>query len=170
MVGQQEIAQRQKTALPKEALENQSIEIDGFNLLILLESAMSGAFVFKGRDGTYRDLSSVHGSYKRVQKTADAIYLVGRVLKSLKVKSVLWYLDQPVSNSGRLKSQLLEISSDQDFNWEVELVFSPDKALAQSEAVVISSDGCILNHCQRWYNLGSLLLEKYIKDVNVIEV
>lgn len=107
-------------------LNDQIIEIDGFNILILLESALSGGYVFKGRDGLYRDISSVHGSYKRVVKTEEAILMIGECLQSLKVQRVKWYLDQPVSNSGRLKSKLLELSGAQAFNWEVELVFDPD--------------------------------------------
>lgn len=151
-------------------LKNNIVEIDGFNLLILLESALSKAYIFKGRDGTYRDISSVHGSYKRVQKTENAIILVGNTLKELKVKSVKWYLDQPVSNSGRLKSRLLELSREHGFNWQVELVFDPDKVLIKSDHIVVSSDGWILDHAQKWFNLGAFLIENHLKDSNIIQV
>lgn len=154
---------------PKE-LKGQIVEIDGFNLLILLESTLSGAYVFKGRDGLYRDISSVHGSYKRVLKTEEAILLVGQVFKKLEVQSVRWYLDQPVSNSGRLKTRLMELSRENDFNWEVELVFNPDKVLAESKEIVVSSDGWILNETARWFNMGAYLLENWIDDVHSIEV
>lgn len=151
-------------------LENVIVEIDGFNLLILLENALSGAYLFKGRDGLYRDISSVHGSYKRVVKTEDAIRLIGKVLMDYQVKSVKWYLDQPVSNSGRLKTKLMEISRMNDFGWEVELVYDPDKVLAKSEHVVISSDGWILKQAKRWFNLGAVLIENHIEESTVVEV
>lgn len=151
-------------------LKNQIVLIDGFNLLILLESAMSGAYIFKGRDGTYRDISSVHGTYKRVQHTEAGILLVGKILQKQKVKSVKWLLDKPVSNSGRLKSMLLEIAKDNDFNWDVELLFNPDKALAESKNIVVSSDGWILDRAEKWFNLGKYLIEKHLKDVNIFEV
>jgi len=166
----QEKIGRQNSECKAVDLEKEVIEIDGFNLLILLESALSGAYLFKGRDGLYRDISSVHGSYKRVVKTEDAISLIGKVLKDLKVKSVKWYLDQPVSNSGRLKTRLLELSKSNGFNWEVALVFDPDKVLAKSESVVISSDGWILDQAERWFNLGAVLIENYMEGFNVIEV
>jgi hypothetical protein len=167
---QQAIKTRKKSQLPAKKLKKQKIVIDGFNLLIILESALSGAFIFKGRDKTYRDISSVHGSYKRVQKTEDAIVLVGNILKDLKSESVIWYLDQPVSNSGRLKTNLLKIAEEHQFNWEVELVYNPDKVLAKSKDVVVSSDGWVLDRAKRWFNLGAFLIEKFIKEANVIAV
>lgn len=103
-------------------------------------------------------------------QTEQAILLVGNVLKELEVKSVKWYFDQPVSNSGRLKTRLLEISRANEFNWEVELVFNPDKELAKSNKVVVSSDGWILDHVERWFNLGGWLIENHIEDSNIISV
>ena len=166
----QGIVARNNSKCEEVELDDKIIEIDGFNLLILLESALSGAYVFKGRDGLYRDISSVHGSYKRVLKTENAILLVGNRLKGMNVKSVKWYLDQPVSNSGRLKTRLLEISREHEFNWEVELVFDPDKVLAKSKNIVITSDGWILENTEKWFNLSASLIENDIKESNIIEV
>lgn len=166
----QENKVRQGSSCQVADLENRLVEIDGFNLLIFLENAFSGAYIFKSRDGTYRDISSVHGSYKRVRKTENAILLVGKVLKEMKVQAVRWYFDQPVSNSGRLKTRLLEISRIHQFNWEVELVFDPDKVLAKSEAIVVSADGWILEHAQTWFNLNAFLLENHLPEANVIIV
>lgn len=166
----QEIDARHQSICKVRDIKDKIIDIDGFNILILLESALSGAYVFKGRDGTYRDISSVHGSYKRVIKTENAILLVGNTLKEMKVKSVKWYLDKPVSNSGRLKTRLLEISRDNQFNWDVELVFDPDKVLANSENIVVSSDGWVLDRVGRWINLGAFIMENYLKESNIIVV
>lgn len=162
-------ARAQKVYQPQE-IRGASVEIDGFNLLILLESALSGAYIFKGRDGTYRDISSVHGSYKRVVKTEEAVLLLGKALHVLQPKSVKWYFDQPVSNSGRMKTLLQEISAANNFAWEVELVFSPDKLLAKSEAVVVTSDGWILDEAKHWFNFGAYLIEHHLSGINVIAV
>ena len=161
---------RQKEVKPIE-LKNKIIEIDGFNLLILMESLLSGAYVFKARDGLYRDISSVHGSYKRVMKTEEAVIMIGNVIQGFDVKSTKWYFDSPVSNSGRLKTKLYELSEEKGFNWEVELVFDPDKVLAKSDNVVISSDGWILDQADQWFNLGGHIIENLsAQPNNVIEV
>ncbi|MCB0634486.1 MAG: DUF434 domain-containing protein, partial [Lewinella sp.] len=70
---EEEVQRRQSKECLDVDLREQPIAIDGFNLLVLLESALSGAFVFRCRDGLYRDISSVHGSYKREVKTEEAI-------------------------------------------------------------------------------------------------
>jgi hypothetical protein len=165
-----DIEQRKAKMCTADFMKGKVVEIDGFNLLILLESAMSGAYIFKGRDGTFRDISSVHGSYKRVSKTEEAILLVGNTLNSMGVERVKWYFDKPVSNSGRLKTMLTELSSDNNFNWEVELVYNPDQALADSKNIVVSSDGWVLDKAEYWYNLAGYLINGYITDANTIVV
>ncbi|KXX67460.1 DUF434 domain-containing protein [Flammeovirga sp. SJP92] len=166
----QAIELRNNKALKDKELTNKSVEIDGFNLLILMESYLSEGYILKGRDGVFRDIASVHGTYKKVMKTDEALIKIGTALKELNISSVKWYLDQPISNSGSLKSKLLEVSNEHSFNWDVELVLSPDKVLAKSQEIVISSDGWILDNATQWYNLGAYLIEKPDENLNIIQV
>lgn len=163
----QQVQARNEKALHSSDLAEQVVEIDGFNLLILLESALSGAYIFHAQDNTYRDIGSVHGSYKQVVKTEEAIVIVGKILEELKVKQVRWLLDQPISNSGRLKTFLYQISTKYDWNWEVELTFSPDKELAVSQNIVISSDSWILDETDKWFNMGAYLIDNELITANV---
>ena len=162
------IVKRNKKQVTKAQLAHSNMWIDGFNLLILLENALSGAFIFKCKDGTYRDISSVHGSYKKVIQTEEAIVLVGNLLQSLQVNQVVWYFDAPVSNSGRIKVMLLELAEKHSFNWQVHLVNNPDTVLAASKEIVVSSDAWILDECEKWYNLGTLLVEEHLKVTEII--
>ena len=164
---EQQLLARKVSCISIEDCANQPIAIDGFNLLIILESALSGAYVFKGLDDAYRDLSGVHGTYKRVQQTENALLLVGDILKH---NEVLWVFDKPVSNSGRLKTLLRETAERHNFNWEIILENNPDKYLAEVDAVVISSDAWILDRAQRWLNLGKHLIENHIESPEIIEV
>jgi len=164
----QQIEQRQSTGVALGALKGKDIIIDGFNLIIILESALSQAYVFKGLDNCYRDLSSVYGTYKRVQQTEEALLLVGSVLKQAEVSSVLWVLDKPVSNSGRLKTRLRELAEQEQYNWDVILENNPDKYLAESDSIIITSDAWILDRAAIWYNLAGHLIEKAINNVNIV--
>lgn len=153
------VANRKSKALAPSDLIGKSIAIDGFNLLIWLESALSGAYVFHCLDSAFRDIGGVHGSYKSVEKTQMAIALVGQVLANLGIESVHWYLDQPVSNSGRLKGKLMNLATTKGYNWEVSLVYNPDKVLVESTDVVISSDSWVLDETEWWFNLCAYLME-----------
>ncbi|MEO0732795.1 MAG: DUF434 domain-containing protein, partial [Bacteroidota bacterium] len=154
----QAVAERRRKEVSLAALTGRPVAIDGFNLLILLESAGGGAVILQGRDGTFRDLASVHGTYKHVRQTVPALLSVGEALRH--ASSVTWYLDQPVSNSGRLKTQLRELAEEHDFAWTVELVYNPDKELVAlpEEHVVVSSDSWVLDGAGSWCNLGRGLL------------
>lgn len=159
-VAQSAVSSRQAKACTAQDLQDATVVIDGFNLLILLEGALSGAYLFKGLDGVYRDISGVHGSYKRVAQSEHAIDLVGQTLATLGVKEVYWYLDKPVSNSGRLKMRLLEKAETAGYDWEVALVYNPDKAVAEHTGITISADGWVIDESTNWFNLTAYLLEK----------
>ncbi|MDY8135253.1 DUF434 domain-containing protein [Aquimarina sp. 2201CG5-10] len=165
---EEQIVLRKERSVTSDQLKGQMIAIDGFNLLIILESALSGAYVFRGLDGSYRDISGVHGSYKRVQKTEEALILIGNTLKKLEVTSVHWYFDAPVSNSGRLKTRLRELSEQFEFSWEISLVYNPDKELAISDNIIVSSDAWILDRANKNFNLVEYLIKEHIKNVQII--
>jgi len=151
-------------------LQNQTLLIDGFNLLITLETALSGGLIFIGRDGAWRDLASVHGTYKRVEATQIAVNLVGDFCKSAQIEKLIWYFDTPVSNSGRLKVLLYEIAAQNDWNWEIILDYNPDKVLKEAKnGIVVSSDAMVMNDCVNWVNLAALILAEN-KDIQKINL
>src|SRR5437870_5249228 len=88
------------------SLRGEGVIIDGFNLIITIEAALSGGVLLRCRDGCIRDLSSVYGSYRSVNETADAIKMIGEALADAGAKSGAWILDQPISNSGRLAQRI----------------------------------------------------------------
>lgn len=165
---QDKIASRKAREISLGDIGGKVVAIDGFNLLILLESAFGGGLVLAGRDGTYRDLASVHGTYKHVQHTEAALLRVGERLQS--AATVTWYFDTPVSNSGRLKTMLREMAETHHFNWTVELVYNPDKVLIglPDDVVLVSSDSWILDDGGAWCNLGRQLV-KGIETAWVVE-
>src|SRR5438552_9278163 len=102
---------RATTILSVEAVAGKELIIDGFNLIITIEAALSGGVLIYCRDGCIRDLSSVHGSYRSVNETDQAIILIGEVLDQAGVESAAWILDKPISNSGRLAQRLRELAA-----------------------------------------------------------
>jgi hypothetical protein len=153
--------QRRRSRRPLDAVRGQAVALDGFNVLITLEAALSGAFLFLGRDGCLRDLSGVHGTYRRVDETVAAASLIGTVLSVHGIADVHWYLDRPVSNSGRLKALLLRAAEKKRWPWSVTLIPQPDALLSQSGLVVASSDSVILDTCAVWINLVREILERH---------
>jgi hypothetical protein len=144
--------------------------IDGFNLIITVEAALSKGLVLVCRDECIRDLSSVHGSYRSVDETEKAISLIGEALQELGAASVLWLLDRPVSNSGRLASRIAEIAARRGWPWEVDVVFNPDSQIVASPALAITSDAPLLDRVKRWADLKSYLLAECIPEAWLINL
>lgn len=141
-------------------LKGNTIVIDGFNVLILLESLFSGAYLFQGTDGCYRDLSSVHGTYKKVSQTPIAIQTIVDFHKETGVKEIIWIFDKPVSNSGRIKKMLEETASQENLTWTILLEDKADDTIIKQTGIIISSDAYILENAAKWFNLMGYLVEK----------
>ena len=131
---------------------------------------MSGGVVFKGRDGCFRDLASIHGTYRKVTETIPAVELIGGFLKEIGVGKALWLLDSPVSNSGRLKTLIGELARENDWDWEIQLLLSPDSELIKTTAVVVSSDSVVLDGCKRWVNLARAIIEEKLPETHLIDL
>lgn len=151
-------------------LKDKTVGIDAYNLLITTESALSGGIILLCRDGCYRDLASVHSTYRKVSETLPAIALIGSVIASLEIKRTEWFLDSPISNSGKLRKLLLEEAEKNNWNWDASLVHNPDKELVAHQEVVFSSDSWVIDHAQSWSNFQALLIENYIKPKNIIKI
>ena len=156
----QQLISREKREIKITELAGRPIVIDGYNVLITIEAAMSGGVIFKGRDGCFRDLASIHGTYRKVTETIPAVQLIGKFLKETGAANCLWLLDSPVSNSGRLKTLIGELAGENHWNWEVELLTSPDAEMIKTENIVASGDSIILDGCEKWVNLAREIIEE----------
>jgi hypothetical protein len=167
-----DIESRKLKEVTADSIQGKTIYLDGFNIVIILETLLSGGYVFRGLDGCYRDISSVHGSYKRVKQTADVLITIGNALQELGAERVIWIFDAPVSNSGRLKTLCYETAKEHGFTWEVYLNNAPDKYLIAEHRLIASSDAWVLNGCYQWFNLASFII-KHVLDgsvtINIID-
>jgi hypothetical protein len=140
------------------SLSGQAVAVDGFNCVIVLETALSGGVVLRGRDGALRDLSSVHGTYRRVNETPATLLWLGRALAMNDAAPVTWYFDRPVSNSGVLKATLEALARREGWSHRVELDDRPDERLAAS-VVAASADAWVLDRAAAWLDLPALAME-----------
>jgi hypothetical protein len=161
---------RRASRVSEEAVAGEGLVVDGFNLVITLEAALSGGVLVVGRDGCVRDLSSVHGSYRAVEETERAVLLAGEALAALAPASVLWLLDRPVSNSGRLAGRVRTVAAERGWPWRVEVEFNPDREIVNSRRVAVTSDSNVLDGVERWLNLGRLVVERRVPGAWVIDL
>lgn len=143
--------------------------LDGFNTIITLEVALSGSLLLEGMDGTIRDLAGLRGSYRIVDKTIQAVELLIARFEKLGVKKALFYLEQQVSNSGRLRALLLGKANGRGVEVQAELHPSVDGQLSRMENVV-TADAIILDKCGSWYNLTRTLIQSAVPDAWILHL
>lgn len=155
---------RRRRRLDVAGLAGRRLAVDGFNCLITTEAALAGGLLLRGRDGALRDLASVHGSYRDVEETDAALLRLGEAIARGNPADVRWYLDRPISNSGRLRGELLDLARSKGWAWQVELVDNPDRAMAASGWVVATTDAWLLDNVPAWICLPDAVIQPGIDD------
>jgi hypothetical protein len=156
--------------IESEALAGRELWIDGFNLLVTIEAALASGVILLGRDGCCRDMASVHGTYREVSETIRAAQLIGMSVAKWKVSKCRWLLDRPVGNSGRLKTILEAVAKEAGLEWEIALELNPDRLLAETPAVIASSDSGVLDRCETWCNVAGEVIAAHVSDAFVLDL
>lgn len=163
-----QLARRTEHRIAPERMAGRAVWLDGYNVLTTVEAALSGGTLLLARDGTLRDMASMHGSYRKVAETRPALAHIAQTLNAWEVAECRWYLDRPVSNSGRLKGMIDALAAEHGWPWQVELVPNPDHQLAATEQIVATADSVILDHCQAWLNLGREVVARHVPQAWIV--
>ena len=142
--------------------------IDGLNVIITLETALSDTTLYRCMDGTVRDLAAMRGSYRLIAHTHTAVELLGDYLETIGAGEAVILLDAPVSNTGRLKALIAECFEKRPFSCDIQLLPDVDRQLWGKENV-LSSDAIILNQCQSWLNAAAEIIASLSADVRVLD-
>jgi len=160
---------RMANRLGSNVLNSGPVLIDGLNVIITLETALSKSMLITGDDGVLRDLASLRGSYRIISQTSQAINLLFEALSDLGVTETVIYLDAPVSNSGKLRQLLQELSTDWKLSVKTELVPDPDACLHDQDRIV-TGDAVILDRCRSWLNLARSIVRQKIADAWIVDL
>lgn len=155
----EQIRLRREKECTAEELCGRTVYIDGFNTIITLEIALCRSLLLDCMDGTIRDLAGLRGTYRLIAETPEAVRTIADALERLKVKKAVFYLDAPVSNSGRLKSLIADIWENRNMDLDIQVIHDVDRTL-QKKDYVITADAIILDKCKSWFNLNRFCLEK----------
>lgn len=165
----EKVVYRKNKILSIDKIKEGPIYIDGFNLIITIEVALSKGTLIFCDDDNIRDIAGLRGTYKIIDKTDIALDIIGQFLENAKAKEVIIYLDSPVSNSGKLKSKIMNHAKKWNFNIHVELVSNADIILEKSDRVV-SSDSVIIDKCISYFNLNKSIINQYIRSAELIDL
>ena len=153
LASRQQISERKEKQVSMDQLAGREVWIDGFNTIITLEVLLSRSVLFLCMDGTIRDLAALRGTYRLIPETDSAARMMLNVLNGVGARKINILLDQPVSNSGRLKARIADIAEETGCSdLDIQILRDVDRTLYDKE-LVVTSDSVILDHCRSWLNM-----------------
>ncbi len=153
---------RRKKRISIREIRNKDLAIDGHNVLITIEAALSGRPLVSADDGFTRDISGLSGSFRKTRKTEEAIQFVLKVLKKWKPRQTLFFLDAPISMSGRLAEEIRDQLRREDLSGDAMAAKVPEKILIGFPGIVATSDTAIIDRSDKVFDLAGYVVTKRI--------
>lgn len=136
---------RRAKMIPLEALWGKALFMDGYNVLIAVESLLRGLPVYEGDDGFLRDTQGIFRSYKASEITVPALSLILDLLASAAPSRVEILLDQQISMSGKLAALFREMMAKRGLPGTARTQKDVDHQLKSAEGVVATADGNVID-------------------------
>ena len=156
-----EVSEKRKAKfLPCDKIEGNSIVIDGYNIIIGMESILEKK-AYLCDDGVIRDIKGAFRSYKASSNSEEAVGLVFEFLKEMKPENVVFLLDAQISKSGMLARTLREKIGAAGLKGDARTSKHVDYDLKRYGEIVASSDGVIIDEAQRVVNFLYCMVERF---------
>ena len=151
------------------SINNKAIFIDGYNVLITVESICNQEYssIIMCDDGVLRDTNAIFGRYKINSHTEIALINIINILKHYHPKCVYFLYDSPVSKSGELakltnsllKNNQLHGNAVTNKNVDYELV----KLVKNHDGIVATSDGVVMDKIENILDIPCEICKKLLK-------
>ncbi|MEN6328856.1 MAG: DUF5616 domain-containing protein [Methanobacteriaceae archaeon] len=144
-------------------LKDQAILVDGYNVLITLESVLYHPdTVLESDDGVLRDTKAVFGKYRPHEDTLNILDILMDFLKEAQIKEVHFFYDQPVPRSGELAKLNRAVLRKHHLPGNATTSPQVDRELAKNsnEKVIATSDGPLMDKVRRVADLPGLIRNK----------
>ena len=163
---------RKKKKVDLEQLRDQTVLIDGYNVLITIETICKRKYedLVVGDDDFLRDLNAVFGKYKYDPTTEKALKKIVDILSTYKTGYVYFLFDKQVSFSGKLAALTKELLNSNNLKGEAILSkkvdFEIKKSLKSVNGIVATGDGVIIDKADKVIDLPYYLMKKELKKNN----
>lgn len=137
---------RKRKLVSIEFIRDKNLFIDGYNVLITVESLILGYPVFLCDDGILKDVRSLFRRYKIGFMTKEALSMIEMITSKYTPKEIVIIFDSQISRSGDLSKMARDI-----FDKDNCLVFTSkdtDKEIMENsrKGIIATSDGIIIDN------------------------
>ena len=127
-----------------EQISRKHLAIDGYNVLITVESILLNKTIIDCDDGILRDVSGVFGSHVITSVTYKTIDLILSQIAKYPPKLLQFYFDSQISKSGELSKVIREKMNELQLNGDAETVKQVDTTLKKLSCDIIATSDTII--------------------------
>ena len=165
-----EVAEYRRKSVRASAVRGKHLGVDGYNVLITLESILTLKQVVRCDDGYIRDLRAIFGKYRVSPATPRALTELLRIIALAKPSYVEFLFDKQVSRSGELAGMVRRRLEQAKLEGDAQATGGVDLKL-RSFDVVASSDRAIIGRANAIWDIpAELLKEKAAKVIDLTKL
>ncbi|KXA89655.1 hypothetical protein AKJ57_05055 [candidate division MSBL1 archaeon SCGC-AAA259A05] len=162
-----EVQDHRKRLIDSSDVRDFEIGIDGYNVLITIESILKGERIVRCDDGFVRDLQAIFGKYKMSEFTDKAVIKIIKALKEMEPGRVVWLFDKQVSKSGELAGYTRRELDRMGLEGDAKTTVGTDAKVWKFE-VSATSDRVVIERSERVLDIPFEFLEG--KEENLIDL
>ncbi|MDI6884571.1 MAG: DUF434 domain-containing protein [Hadesarchaea archaeon] len=163
----QEVIAHRKKAVKAGAVRGKRLGIDGYNVLITVESLLMGKQIIRCDDGFIRDLRAIFGKYRSTPATSRALSALVRAIAKSRPKTVVVFFDKQVSRSGELSAEVRRRFKRARLKGDARAVGGVDMKLRTFD-VIASSDRAVIERAKAIWDIPASILKR--KKANLLEL
>ncbi len=163
----QEVSEHLKKAVKIRSVRGKKLGVDGYNVLITVESIISGKRVIKCDDGYTRDLRAIFGKYRSTRATGRAISLLIDRVGRAGPETAVFFFDKQVSRSGELAALVRREMNLKGLKGTALAIVGVDMKLRAFD-VVASSDRAVIKRAGAIWDIPVEILNRKKADVLVL--
>jgi len=163
------IKSRRKKTVKCEDLKGEVVLVDGYNVLIGVESALKGEPVYLCDDGFLRDIRGVFRNYRCSGLTEWAMNEILGVFTGFTPLRVEFLFDSQISKSGEMARWVEKKLRDVGLEGGTRTSRHVDHDLKQSNGIIATADGSIIDKVAKAVNIQACVLEQLNLSPVIIE-
>ena len=167
--GRDTIKSRREKTVKCEDLEGAVVLVDGYNVLIGVESALKGEPVYLCDDGFLRDTRGVFRNYRCSESTERAMDEILVVLRGVGPFRVEFLFDSQISKSKEMARWVENKLKDAGLEGSAGTSRHVDHDLKQSNGIIATADGSIIDEVAKAVNIQACVLKQLHLSPVIIE-
>jgi len=154
-----EVVSHRAKAVSSAKVRGKRLGVDGYNVLITVESILTGRQVMKCDDGFVRDLRAIFGKYRTSSATPRALAAILKTISRAKPREVVMMYDSQMSRSGELAAEVRRRLKQVGLKGDAQTVVGVDFKVRELD-IVASSDRAIIERAKAVWDLPAEVLRR----------